>query len=56
MGDTQLCSAERATAVTNLGLSPLSLPKHTLNTPGSLFVVLSKQGVETRVDGQLGGA
>ena len=49
--------ARRAAAVTNLGFSSLSLPgRHTLTTPGSLFVVLSKLGVETRIDGQLGGA
>lgn len=39
--------------MTNLGLSSLSLPGHTLTTPGSLFVVLSKLWVETRwADGQ----
>lgn len=47
---------KRAAAMTNLGFSSLSLPGHTLTTPGSLFVVLSKLGVETRIDGQLGGA
>lgn len=52
----QLYCAERAAAVTNLGLSSLSLPGHNLTTPGSLFVVLSKLGVETSVDGQMGRA
>lgn len=48
----QLYSAEKAAAMTNLGFSPLSLPGHTLTTSFSLFVLLSKQGVETRVLGR----